>query len=118
MRAAVCREFGPPESVSIEDDYPAPALAVGQVRVRVGAAAVKARKSGRGARVARPGAAAGTVPTPGLRENGAPIGAAPFAPHAPTVPYNPARESQPARRKARAPGHAGAVFEPPFALDF
>jgi NADPH2:quinone reductase len=40
MRAAVCRQFGPPESVSVEDDYPAPALAAGQVRVRVGAAAV------------------------------------------------------------------------------
>jgi NADPH:quinone reductase len=40
MRAAVCRQFGPPESISVEDDYPAPALAPGQVRVRVGAAAV------------------------------------------------------------------------------
>jgi NADPH2:quinone reductase len=40
MRAAVCREFGPPESISVEDDYPAPALADGQARVRVGAAAV------------------------------------------------------------------------------
>jgi len=40
MRAAVCRQFGPPESVSVEDDYPAPALASGQVRVRVAAAAV------------------------------------------------------------------------------
>jgi NADPH:quinone reductase len=40
MRAAVCRQFGPPESISVEDDYPAPALAAGQVRVRVGAAAV------------------------------------------------------------------------------
>ena len=40
MRAAVCREFGPPESISVEDDYPAPALAAGQVRVRVEAAAV------------------------------------------------------------------------------
>ena len=39
MRAAVCRQFGPPESISVEDDYPAPALAAGQVRVRVGAAA-------------------------------------------------------------------------------
>jgi NADPH2:quinone reductase len=40
MRAAVCRQFGPPESISVEDDYPAPALAAGQVRVRVEAAAV------------------------------------------------------------------------------
>ena len=40
MRAAVCRQFGPPESISVEDDYPEPALAAGQVRVRVGAAAV------------------------------------------------------------------------------
>jgi NADPH:quinone reductase len=40
MRAAVCREFGPPESIAVVDDYPAPALAAGQVRVRVGAAAV------------------------------------------------------------------------------
>jgi NADPH:quinone reductase len=40
MRAAVCRRFGPPESVSVEDDFPAPALAAGQVRVRVEAAAV------------------------------------------------------------------------------
>jgi NADPH2:quinone reductase len=40
MRAAVCRQFGPPESISVEDDYPAPALAAGQVRVLVGAAAV------------------------------------------------------------------------------
>jgi NADPH2:quinone reductase len=40
MRAAVCREFGPPESISVEEDYPAPALGGGQVRVRVGAAAV------------------------------------------------------------------------------
>src|ERR1700756_75890 len=40
MRAAVCREYGPPESVSVEEDYPAPVLAEGQVRVRVGAAAV------------------------------------------------------------------------------
>jgi NADPH2:quinone reductase len=40
MRAAVCREYGPPESISVEDDYPAPALAPGQVRVRVEAAAV------------------------------------------------------------------------------
>jgi NADPH2:quinone reductase len=40
MRAAVCREFGPPESVRVEDDYPAPSLAAGQARVRVAAAAV------------------------------------------------------------------------------
>jgi NADPH:quinone reductase len=40
MRAAVCRSYGPPESISVEDDYPAPALAEGQVRVRVGAASV------------------------------------------------------------------------------
>jgi NADPH2:quinone reductase len=40
MRAAVCREFGPPETVRTEDGYPAPALAEGQVRVRIGAAAV------------------------------------------------------------------------------
>jgi NADPH2:quinone reductase len=40
MRAAVCREFGPPESIAVVDDYPAPALAAGQVRVRVAAAAV------------------------------------------------------------------------------
>ncbi|HUN37665.1 MAG TPA: NADPH:quinone oxidoreductase family protein [Trebonia sp.] len=40
MRAAVCRQFGPPESVRVEDDYPAPVLADGQVRVRVEAASV------------------------------------------------------------------------------
>ncbi|HUN31571.1 MAG TPA: NADPH:quinone oxidoreductase family protein [Trebonia sp.] len=40
MRAAVCRQFGPPESISVEDDFPAPTLAAGQVRVRVAAAAV------------------------------------------------------------------------------
>src|SRR5215469_8231743 len=40
MRAAVCRSYGPPELISVEDDYPAPALAEGQVRVRVGAASV------------------------------------------------------------------------------
>lgn len=41
MRAAVCRQFGPPESIAIVDDYPAPALNDGHcVRVRVGAAAV------------------------------------------------------------------------------
>ena len=40
MRAAVCRSYGPPESISVEGDYPAPVLAPGQVRVRVEAAAV------------------------------------------------------------------------------
>ena len=40
MRAAVCRSYGPPESIAVEDDYPPPALAEGQVRVRVGAASV------------------------------------------------------------------------------
>ena len=39
MRAAVCRSYGPPENVRIED-VPSPALAPGQVRVRVAAAAV------------------------------------------------------------------------------
>src|SRR5215510_8612633 len=39
MRAAVCREYGPPEVVKIEDFAP-PALGPGQVRVRVEAAAV------------------------------------------------------------------------------
>ena len=39
MRAAVCRSYGPPEGVRVEA-IPAPALAAGQVRVRVGAAAV------------------------------------------------------------------------------
>ena len=39
MRAAVCRSYGPPEGVRV-DTIPAPALATGQVRVRVGAAAV------------------------------------------------------------------------------
>jgi NADPH2:quinone reductase len=40
MRAAVCREYGPPEVVRVEDDVPAPALGPDQVRVRVRAAAV------------------------------------------------------------------------------
>ena len=40
MRAAVCRGYGPPESIAIEDGYPAPPLGAGQVRVRAGAAAV------------------------------------------------------------------------------
>ncbi len=39
MRAAVCREYGPPEVVRTED-FPAPPLRAGQVRVRVRAAAV------------------------------------------------------------------------------
>lgn len=39
MRAAVCREYGPPEVVGI-DDLPSPAVRDGQVRVRVRAAAV------------------------------------------------------------------------------
>lgn len=39
MRAAVCPEYGPPEVVRIED-RPSPPLKAGQVRVRVGAAAV------------------------------------------------------------------------------
>jgi NADPH2:quinone reductase len=39
VRAAVCRAYGPPESVRVED-FPAPPLGPGQVRVRVEAAAV------------------------------------------------------------------------------
>jgi len=39
VRAAVCREYGPPEAVAVED-LPSPALGPGQVRVRVSAAAV------------------------------------------------------------------------------
>ncbi|HMF04248.1 MAG TPA: alcohol dehydrogenase catalytic domain-containing protein, partial [Acidimicrobiia bacterium] len=39
MRAAVCRSYGPPEVVEVEE-IPAPALGPGQVRVQVGAAAV------------------------------------------------------------------------------
>ena len=39
MRAAVCREYGPPEAVAVED-LPSPSLGPGQVRVRVAAAAV------------------------------------------------------------------------------
>ena len=39
MRAAVCREYGPPEVVAVED-LPSPSLGPGQVRVRVAAAAV------------------------------------------------------------------------------
>lgn len=39
MRAAVCRSYGPPEVVRVEE-LPAPAPAAGQVRVRVSAASV------------------------------------------------------------------------------
>ena len=39
MRAAVCPAYGPPDVVRIEEQ-PSPALAPGQVRVKVGAAAV------------------------------------------------------------------------------
>ena len=39
MRAAICREYGPPEVVRVEE-LPAPALGPGQVRVGVRAAAV------------------------------------------------------------------------------
>jgi NADPH2:quinone reductase len=39
VRAAICPEYGPPEVVRVED-VPAPPLGPGQVRVRVGAAAV------------------------------------------------------------------------------
>jgi NADPH:quinone reductase len=39
VRAALCRSYGPPEVVQLED-VPSPVLATGQVRVRVGAAAV------------------------------------------------------------------------------
>jgi NADPH2:quinone reductase len=39
VRAAVCRSYGPPDVVEV-DDLPTPALADGQVRVRVAAAAV------------------------------------------------------------------------------
>ena len=39
MRAALCRSYGPPEVVQLET-VPSPDLAAGQVRVRVGAAAV------------------------------------------------------------------------------
>jgi NADPH2:quinone reductase len=39
MRAALCRAYGPPETVEVTD-IAAPELAAGQVRVRVGAAAV------------------------------------------------------------------------------
>ena len=39
MRAAVCRAYGPPEMVTV-DDVPSPVLGDGQVRVRISAAAV------------------------------------------------------------------------------
>jgi NADPH2:quinone reductase len=39
VRAAVCRSYGPPETVEVAD-VPAPALGPGQVRVRIDAAAV------------------------------------------------------------------------------
>lgn len=39
MRAAVCHSYGPPEIVKVEE-LPSPALAAGEVRVRVAAAAV------------------------------------------------------------------------------
>ncbi|HUC37733.1 MAG TPA: NADPH:quinone oxidoreductase family protein [Acidimicrobiales bacterium] len=39
MRAALCRSYGPPESVTVED-VPSPVLGAGQARVRVAAAAV------------------------------------------------------------------------------
>jgi NADPH:quinone reductase len=40
MRAAVCREYGPPSSVVVVDDWPSAPLGDDQVRVRIGAAAV------------------------------------------------------------------------------
>ena len=39
MRAAVCPAYGPPDVVRIEEQQ-SPAVTTGQVRVRVGAAAV------------------------------------------------------------------------------
>lgn len=39
MRAAICRSYGPPDVVTVEDLDP-PALSAGQVRVRIAAAAV------------------------------------------------------------------------------
>jgi NADPH2:quinone reductase len=39
MRAAVCREYGPPEAIRVED-IPAPREQPGHLRVRIGAAAV------------------------------------------------------------------------------
>jgi NADPH2:quinone reductase len=40
VRAAVCREHGPPDVVKVVDDHPDPEVDDDQVRVRVGAAAV------------------------------------------------------------------------------
>jgi len=40
VRAAVCRSYGPPEAVQVEEDHPPPPLEPGQARVRVQAAAV------------------------------------------------------------------------------
>jgi NADPH2:quinone reductase len=40
MRAAVCRAYGAPETIVIEPDFASPQAGPGQVRVRVGAAAV------------------------------------------------------------------------------
>ena len=40
MRAAVCRSYGPPSSVAVEDGWASRPLGDGQVRVRIGAAAV------------------------------------------------------------------------------
>jgi NADPH2:quinone reductase len=40
MRAAVCRAYGEPEVVRVEDDFAAPLLTSGRARVRVAAAAV------------------------------------------------------------------------------
>jgi NADPH2:quinone reductase len=40
VRAAVCREYGAPEVVNVEADFPRPELSAGQARVRVRAAAV------------------------------------------------------------------------------
>src|SRR4051812_26350378 len=39
MRAAICRGYGTPDMVAVEE-LPSPALGAGKVRVRVGAAAV------------------------------------------------------------------------------
>jgi NADPH2:quinone reductase len=40
VRAAVCRQYGAPEVLGVEPDFPAPALGAGQVRARVRAAAL------------------------------------------------------------------------------
>ncbi len=40
MRAPVCRAYGAPDVVKLEDDFPAPTLGPGQARVQVRAAAV------------------------------------------------------------------------------